>query len=69
MPGRTSIGAATLGLDLPLGQVDDVLKSIVVFDSQGGVGGLTLPPRDPAARMRWRTRRCRRRRWPRRSPT
>jgi hypothetical protein len=36
-------GAATLGLDVPLAQVDDVLKSLVVYDSAGGVGGFTLP--------------------------
>ena len=41
-------GATTLGLDVPLEQVDDVLKSLVVFDSAGGVGGLSLPGRDGA---------------------
>lgn len=39
-------GAATLGLDVRLDQVDDVLKSLVVFDSAGGVGGIELPGRD-----------------------
>ncbi len=39
-------GAAVLRLPVPLEQVDDVLKSLVVFDSQGGVGGVTLPGRD-----------------------
>lgn len=39
-------GDATLRLPVPLDQVDDVLKSLVVFDSQGGVGGATLPGRD-----------------------
>lgn len=39
-------GEATLRLPVPLEQVDDVLKSLVVFDSQGGVGGATLPGRD-----------------------
>ena len=39
-------GEATLRLPVPLDQVDDVLKSLVVFDSQGGVGGVTLPGRD-----------------------
>ena len=37
---------ATLGLDVPLDQVDDLLKSLVVFDSAGGVGGLELPGQD-----------------------
>ncbi len=39
-------GAATLGLDVKLDQVDDVLKSLVVFDDAGGVGGIELPGRD-----------------------
>ncbi len=39
-------GPATLGLDVPLAQVDDVLKSLVVFDGAGGVGGIELPGRD-----------------------
>jgi hypothetical protein len=39
-------GPATLGLDVPLAQVDDVLKSLVVFDDAGGVGGLELPGED-----------------------
>ena len=39
-------GAATLGLDLPLDQIDDVLKSLVVYDSAGSVGGIELPGRD-----------------------
>jgi hypothetical protein len=39
-------GDATLALDVPLGQVDDILKSLVVFDSAGGVAGVELPGRD-----------------------
>lgn len=39
-------GPATLGLDVPLDQVDDVLMSLVVFDSVGGVGTVELPGRD-----------------------
>lgn len=39
-------GATALRLPVPLDQVDDVLKSLVVFDSQGGVGAVTLPGRD-----------------------
>src|SRR5579863_8430869 len=39
-------GAAALGLDVPLDQVDDVLTSLVVFDSAGGVGTVELPGRD-----------------------
>ena len=39
-------GDAILGLDVPLGQVDDILKSLVVFDASGGVAGVELPGRD-----------------------
>ncbi|HET6194525.1 MAG TPA: hypothetical protein VFE12_02175 [Acetobacteraceae bacterium] len=39
-------GAATLGLDVPLDQVDDLLTSLVVFDSTGAVGTIELPGRD-----------------------
>jgi hypothetical protein len=41
-------GPATLGLDVPLDQVDDVLTSLVVFDSTGSVGTVELPGRDNA---------------------
>jgi hypothetical protein len=39
-------GTAALGLDVPLDEVDDVLTSLVVFDSAGGVGTMELPGRD-----------------------
>jgi hypothetical protein len=39
-------GPAALGLDVPLDQVDDVLTSLVVFDSTGAVGTVELPGRD-----------------------
>ena len=39
-------GPTTLGLDLQLNQVDDVLKSLVVYDSAGSVGGIELPGQD-----------------------
>jgi hypothetical protein len=39
-------GPVTLGLDVPLAQVDDVLQSLVVFDADGGVGGVELPGAD-----------------------
>lgn len=38
---------ATLKLTVLLDQVDDVLKSLVVYDDKGGVGGLSLPGREP----------------------
>jgi hypothetical protein len=44
-------GAATLGLEVPLDQVDDVLKSVVVFDSAGAVGSAQLPGREPLDRL------------------
>ena len=34
-------GDATLKLTVSLQQVDDVLKSLVVYDDKGGVGGLS----------------------------
>src|ERR1700754_2777318 len=40
---------ATLKLTVPLDQVDDVLKSLVVYDDKGGVGGLSLPGKEPLA--------------------
>jgi uncharacterized protein DUF4139 len=40
-------GNAELTLDIPLDQVDDVLKSIVVYDSRGGVGTASLAGRNP----------------------
>jgi hypothetical protein len=39
-------GDAQLGLNIPLAQVDDVLRSLAVFDSHGGVGSIELPGRD-----------------------
>ena len=42
-------GDATLKLTVALGQVDDVLKSLVVYVDKGGVGGVSLPGREPLA--------------------
>ena len=42
-------GDTTLALDVPLDQVDDVLKSLVVYDSDGRAGEITLPGREPLA--------------------
>ena len=39
-------GDAVLGLDVPLGQVDDIPKSLVVFDASGSVASVELPGRD-----------------------
>ena len=40
-------GDAALRLTVPLDQVDDVLKSIVVYDTAGGAGQASLPSRAP----------------------
>lgn len=40
-------GDAVLKLTVALEQVDDVLKSLVVYDDKGGIGGLSLPGREP----------------------
>ncbi|MDH3241273.1 MAG: DUF4139 domain-containing protein [Alphaproteobacteria bacterium] len=42
-------GDAVLDLDIRLDQVDDVLKSIVVYDATGKVGTIDLPGREPLA--------------------
>ncbi|HXP77346.1 MAG TPA: DUF4139 domain-containing protein [Stellaceae bacterium] len=44
-------GDAKLTLNVPLDQVDDILKSIVVYDSKGGVGAASLPGRQPLAQL------------------
>jgi hypothetical protein len=44
-------GNAELTLDVPLDQVDDVLKSVVVYDSSGSVGSARLPGREPVAQV------------------
>ena len=40
-------GSTALGLDVPLDQVDDVLRSLAVLDDHGGVGSIELPGRAP----------------------
>jgi hypothetical protein len=42
-------GNATLELELRLDQVDDALKSLVVYDDKGGIGSVVLPGREPLA--------------------
>lgn len=42
-------GDGELSLDVRLDQVDDVLKSIVVYDATGRVGTIGLPGREPLA--------------------
>ena len=43
----TVVGDAILSLPVRLDQVDDVLKSVIVFDDRGGVGTISLPGREP----------------------
>jgi hypothetical protein len=43
----TVTGDAMLSLPVRLDQVDDVLKSVIVFDDTGGVGTISLPGREP----------------------
>jgi len=40
-------GNDTLSLDVPIDQVDDILKSLVVYDDGGSAGEVTLPGREP----------------------
>lgn len=42
-------GNAELKLNVRLDQVDDVLKSLVVYDDKGGIGGVSLPGKEPLA--------------------
>jgi len=42
-------GNAILELELRLEQVDDALKSLVVYDDKGGIGSVVLPGREPLA--------------------
>jgi hypothetical protein len=43
-------GAAAFGLDIPLDEVDDVLRSLAVFDDHGSIGSIELPSRDDSNR-------------------
>jgi hypothetical protein len=43
----TITGDQTLSLQVRLDQVNDVLKSIVVYDDRGGIGEISLPGREP----------------------
>lgn len=40
-------GDTALSLEVRLDQVDDVMKSIVVYDDRGGIGTISLPGREP----------------------
>lgn len=40
-------GNATLSLSVALDKVDDVLKSLVIYDTQGSIAGVSLPGLDP----------------------
>lgn len=44
-------GDAELSLTVPLDQMDDVLKSIVIYDDRGGLGHVRLPSREPLGQI------------------
>ena len=44
-------GGSTADLAVRLDQVDDILKSLTVFDRQGAVGAVTLPGKAPLAEL------------------
>ncbi len=44
-------GDAEVNLSVPLDQVDDVLKSLVVYDDKGRIGTVSLPGRQPLAEV------------------
>jgi hypothetical protein len=44
-------GAGTVELPVRLDQVDDVLKSLTVFDSAGAIGAVSLPGKTPLAEI------------------
>ena len=44
-------GDEVLNLPVRLDQVDDVMKSLVVYDSKGGIGAVSLPGRQPLAEV------------------
>ncbi len=43
-------GAGTVSLDVPIAQIDDLLKSLIVLDPSGGVASVTLPGQDDTVR-------------------
>ena len=47
----TVSGDEVLNLPVRLDQVDDVMKSLVVYDSKGGIGAVSLPGRQPLAEV------------------
>ncbi|MEZ0261784.1 MAG: DUF4139 domain-containing protein [Alphaproteobacteria bacterium] len=44
-------GNAKLEFPVRFEQVDDILKSLIVFDAQGRIGGVTLPGKQPLAQV------------------
>src|SRR5207344_2216727 len=45
------IGGSTVELAVRLDQVDDILKSLIVFDKEGEVGAVSLPGKAPLAEL------------------
>src|SRR5215475_14585910 len=44
-------GGSTIDLAVRLDQVDDILKSLTVFDREGAVGAVSLPGQTPLAEL------------------
>ncbi len=47
----TITGGASVDLTVRLDQVDDILKSLTIFDKQGAIGAVTLPGKAPLAEL------------------
>jgi hypothetical protein len=47
----TITGGSSVELSVRLDQVDDILKSLTVFDEQGAVGAISLPGKKPLAEL------------------
>jgi hypothetical protein len=45
------VGGSTIDLAVRLDQVDDILKSLIVFDKEGAVGAVSLPGKAPLAEL------------------
>ncbi len=48
--GEAEAGAV-IELPVRLGQVDDILKSLTIFDAAGSIGAVSLPGKTPLAEL------------------
>ena len=44
-------GGSTIQLAVRLDQVDDILKSLTIFDKEGSIGTVSLPGKTPLAEL------------------